>query len=590
MPPATETRAEFLVRIHDSFPEFIKALWDDRRLHKIAPINWVELDMCQYAATVGFGGVLACRGLGKTHLITAALTCYRLYRDCNRKILIPSKSHGHAKKIVSILRQWITLVPFLQHLQPIAGNGPDSVTQFQVGPARESLQPSVTAIGIDGQLEGNRAHSIFPDDVETKGNTETPESREDLDERVKEFKDILYPEVPGAEERAKDPVEIVYVGTYHHEESLYLKLGRDLKRGYKFRTYPIVYPQPDEDVMNLAPKLAAKLSSGEARPGDLVFPWRFDEANVIGKRAEGPHRFAMQHALLASLAEGDRYPLKLADLIVMDVPRAEAPVRVEYGQRRGTESTAIQGIRLLGVNSKDKLYEPFLLDKVSAPYTGTKGGLDPAGRGSDRTGLSIVSHLAGNLFVKCCLGLKGGADTEALDLIARTLRDHDCRDLYLETNIDAFGTYQTLLEAAIRRHFLEPNVNPMFPRGWKCSVTAEHATGQKELRIVGTLEPIISAHRLIVDRRVVEYEDGEPLDNQFQYQLARITRQRKCLDEDGKLDSLEKAVRAWNTSLGGNQSVAAERTRLQIQEDALRKAGILVKPRQSPRFFDLPTI
>jgi hypothetical protein len=581
---ATEQDA-ILDRITGDFGEFCKELWLDRGYDKVAPLSWAELDICSWIAggkgVPDFRGVLGPRGEGKTFKCCAK-AAWMLLRDVDRKILIVSKSHGHAKRIISLLRQWIEVVWFLQNLRPTPEQV-DSATQFQVGPARASLQPSVSAIGIDGQLEGNRAHTIIADDVETETNTETLESREDLDNRLGELKDILYPATK-LEGSAVDRPEIIYVGTYHHEESVYLKLA---DRGYAFRTWTLEYPELDGGQLNLAPKIKERMLNGEAQAGDLMFPARFDRENVNRKKSEGFTRYAMQHMLVATLSDTNRYPLRLSDLIVMDVPPTEANISVAYGQRDHNGSTAIEGIETYGFQG-DRLYRPAILSKETKVYSGTKAGIDPAGRGDDRTGLSIVSHLAGNLWVKACMGLTGGADTEALDLIAATLRQHDCRDAYFEHNIDTFGTYEQLLNAALRRHFLEPGEDDRFPSGWKCSLTPVRGGMQKEVRIITTLEPVITGHRLIVDRKVVEADKGEPQHCRFQYQLTRITKQRKCLKEDGKLDSLEIAVRAWENTLGVNQAVVAERSRLEVQEEALRKMGVHRRPKEPARWFTLP--
>lgn len=577
--------AAFVDRITSDFGEFCKELWIDRGYDKVAPLSWVELDMCDWIANgPQFRGVLGPRGEGKTHKV-CALSAWRLLRDCNRKIVIPSKSHTHAKKVVSLLREWLNNVWFLQHLCP-RPDQVDSATQFQVNGAKPSLQPSVTAIGIDGQLEGNRAHTIIPDDVETDTNTETLDSREDLDRRLGELKDILYPYNPNLPDAPVDPPEIVYVGTYHHEESVYIKLN---ERGYAFRTWTLEYPEPGGGQMNLAPKIIARLQSGENKPGDLMFPLRFDRDNVNQKKAEGYTRYAMQHMLVATLSDTNRYPLRLSDLIVMDVPTYQAPIVVEYGQQSNRGSTAIEDLPCYGFQG-DKLYAPIFLSPSNEhkAYSGTKAGIDPAGRGEDCTGLSIVSHLTGNLWLKGCYGLPGGVDTEAMDNIARLLRQHDCRDAYLEPNIDIFNTYEQLLNAALRRHFLEPGQDQRYPSGWKCSLTySPRAAQQKELRIIATLEPVVTGHRLIVDRRVLEADKHEPQHKRFQYQFTRITKQRKCLKEDGKLDSLEIAIRAWDHTLGVNQQAVAERSLLEVQEDHLRKAGILRKPKAAARWFNL---
>ena len=76
------------------------------------------------------------------------------------------------------------------------------------------------------------------------------------------------------------------------------------------------------------------------------------------------------------------------------------------------------------------------------------------------------------------------------------------------------------------------------------------STGQKEVRIVNTLLPLMTNHNLIVDYDVVledtsVSEEGLTLRSQSYslfYQMTRLTRDRGALEHDDRLDALSIAV------------------------------------------------
>lgn len=584
--PHADTRLRYEQNLYQNILFFAHELWIDRELHRKSPLSEIEEDIICYAA---FGpkkrGILAPRKLGKTTFVVALLTCWRLYRDPQRQILIPSKSHEHAKKIVRLIKGWLKTVPFLTHLYPRKNIEMDTATAFNVqGSLAAEKQASVTAIGIDGQLEGNRAHSVFPDDCETEGNTQTIEARDELDERVKEFFDILYDEMPLVDGKPNpqiipsiDPCEVCYVGTYHHEDSLYIRLSR---RGYAFQTWPIAYPTPNETVLNLAPFLARRLEDGTAKGGDPVYPHRFGPKEIDAKRQEGFLRFAMQHMLLCDLADKRRYPLKLADLIVLEVARNEAPIAVTWGVQNADGSTTDESITVDAIDPTDRLYRPIFIDKIYAPYTGTKAYIDPAGRGTDLTGYASVAMLHGVLWCKACLGFKGGADTASLDTIAEQCRANDARDVYYESNIDFAGTYGQLLGAALQRAFIKPGgtdpAGVFYPTGWTASLTPVHSgshMGHKELRVIAALEPIMSSHRLVMDPESLRHKRAEEPGHSLQYQLTRITKDRHSLAEDGKIDALAGCVAQWTASLAISPEQAAARHEQNRMDEYLTNAA-----------------
>ena len=491
-----------------------------------------------------------------------------------------SKAERHAKNIVSLIGQWLKDVWFLRHLRPAARGGNDkrskvdSAFRIQVGPARPSIQASITAIGIDGTLEGNRAHSIYPDDIETELNTQTPETRLWLFERCGEFKDILYPD----NKDLVDPTECCVIGTFHHEESVYERLSTI---DYLFRTWPLCCPQRDDQFINLAPMIEEGLRTGryeyttderyEDRP---LLGHRFKHDDIVSKR-KSRSRFDMQHMLKRNVKDTSRYPLRLSDLIVMDVLRDKAPVTVMYGKANSKGSTVLTDIPHLGTGD-DFLHGPAGVDAIWSPYARNIGYIDPAGRG-DRTGLCCLGVLNGLFFVKGLYGLDGGKTTTHLADIARLLRQHNCREVWYENNNDPNNTFGPALETELRKLFCDPG-HPQFQDGWQCSLETDHATRQKELRIIDAIEQVAGMHRLVVDTSVVRPEQNEPLENAFQHQYSKITKDRGALTEDAKLDALAGALRKVSDQAGTDPDKSRE---AQLDGDYERDSKMLKKLRAS---------
>ncbi len=538
----------YVSRLVNDFEFYMRELWQDRNLDRVAPLSPIEIDIADYAANGPFlRGVLAPRGTGKTHIV-AALTTWVLLRDINAKVLIVSKSATEAGKTLSLIRRWIGSVWFLKHLTP-NDKSRDAAVQFDVGGCRADRTASVTVRGIDGQLEGGRAHLIIADDVETTANTLTLDARSKLDERVKEFRDILY---PGLDDTARAH-GVVYIGTYHHEESLYLKLA---DRGYAFRTWPLVYPTPDERalMLNLSPVVADALDNGTAKPGQPTMPLRFDDGEVASRRAEGRTRFAMQHMLIARLGDDLAYPLKLQDLIVMGLNRDKAPLQVVWGTHDSIGSTFMQDIPSLGFGN-DAFRRPAMIGTEYADYQDVRMRIDPAGKGADKVGYAVAGTLAGYHYVLAAGGLHGGADPANITRLAEIARDFRVRTVTIESNFggDSFGR---LVQVEIARLAIKPNERPDYPNGWNAAVEAKHSVGQKELRILGALEPVMANHRLVWDVAVARNTD-------LQRQLTRITRQRNSLDHDDELESVAMVVADLAEELRIDPAKAADLIRRQ---------------------------
>ena len=170
--------------------------------------------------------IQAFRGVGKSW-ITTAYAVWRLYCNPDMKIMVVSASKQASDNFSVFALQLINGMPELRHLAPRADQRSAKV-QFDVGPARESKDPSLRSLGITGQLTGSRADLIIPDDIEVPNNSQTQQMREKLAEAVKEFDAILK---PGG--------EITFLGTPQCEQSIYNILPQ---RGYDIRIWPARFP------------------------------------------------------------------------------------------------------------------------------------------------------------------------------------------------------------------------------------------------------------------------------------------------------------------------------------------------------------
>ena len=96
-------------------------------------------------------------------------------------------------------------------------------------------------------------------------------------------------------------------------------------------------------------------------------------------------------------------------------------------------------------------------------------------------------------------------------------------------------------------------LKPILGKIYKCTMEEVKHSVQKERRICDTLEPPLTSHRLVVDRKVIEKDydstrhlpPEKALRYQLVYQMSRITRDRGSLAHDDRLDVLSMAVGYW---------------------------------------------
>lgn len=492
-----------------------------------------QRDMANYLQ-FGPGSTIlqAFRGVGKS-FVTSAFNVWCYDNDPQCKVMVVSANGQRATDFTQFVKRLILEIPELAHLRP-RHDQRQSTKALDVGPAIADHSPSLKSVGINGQLTGSRADVIIADDIEIPKNSFTVVLRERLAELVKEFDNVLKP-LPTS--------RVIYLGTPQTEMSLYNVLVRE--RGYHMRVWPSRIP---EDVSvyrgHLAPFVMDMIAKG-MKVGTPVDPERFNDATLLDKELKlGRSTFRLQFQLDTTMADGARYPLKLEDLIVMSVDMRNGPAELAWGKDPRTAQNDLQSVGFSG----DNYWGPIFTSEKFIPWQGCVLAIDPSGRGADETAYAVVRMLHGRLFLVASGGMRGGYTDENLTELANIAKLHSVSAVVIESNFGD-GMFGALLK-------------PYLTRIWPVSVEEARAVGQKETRIIQTLEPVMQQHRLVVARSVIEKDllDSEqhgPAYSLF-YQMTRITKDRGCLQHDDRLDALEMAVAYWLAQMEVDMDKAAQ--------------------------------
>jgi len=526
------------------FRNFLFVVWSHLNLPEPTPVQY---DIASYLQSEEKRIVIeAFRGAGKSY-ITSAFACHQLYLDSEVKILVVSASKIRADDFSTFTMRLIQEMPILQHLIPREGQRQSKIS-FDVGPAKASHSPSVKSGGITGQLAGSRADIIIADDIEIPNNSMTQTMRDKISEAVKEFDAILKPDG-----------RVVYLGTPQTEMSLYELLP---ERGYKARIWPARYPKGTIKYDNkLAPFIMDAVSRDSECLNKPTDPLRFNEDDLLERELSyGRSGFNLQFMLDTSLSDVNRYPLKLEDLVIMDIDNDKAPEKIVWGRDKDN-IVDIPNVGLPG----DFFYKPLETVGEYIDYTGSLMAIDPSGRGKDETAYAVVKMLNGYLYLIDFGGIEGGYSDNVLKTIAVLAKKYHTNYILVESN---FGD-------GMFTELLKPYVTKVHP------VTIEEVRHniQKEKRIVDTLEPVMNQHKLVIDRKALERDytsvQHYPPELQSRYMLAhqmtRLTKDKGSLVHDDRIDVLSMAVAYWVEQMAADADKQMKDRKSELLDKELEK-------------------
>lgn len=502
-------------KAREHFWAFVYIVWRSIDLPQPTPI---QIDIANYLQNPPKDRIIleGFRGVAKSFL-TCAYVVWRLWKERQLKILIVSASGDRADANARFIKRIIQTLPFLSDM--IAEKGQlDTQNIFDVGGVVPDISPSVKSIGITGQITGTRADILIADDVEVPKNSATQQQRDKLSEAVKEFDAILKPNG-----------QIIYLGTPQTESSLYNTLQ---DRGYIARIWPVLYPQlsrvEDNYGDSLAPSIWNKLKADPSLEGKPTDPLRFNEEEIAKRSLSyGKAGFALQYMLNTRLSDAEKYPLKVSDLIITNLDMKESSLKWSWAKGREQLLSDIPCTAMAG----DYYYSELSRSPETMPYQTTIMSIDPSGRGKDETVYAILKYLNGYLFLMDVGGFKEGYSDLTLTQMANRAKFWDVDIVVPEDNFGD-GMFTKLM-------------TPIFNRIHPCGIEPVTNRGQKELRMIDTLEPVMMRHKLIVNRPVVE-QDFKVFQQDYHYsliyQMTRLCRDKNALSHDDRLDALTIGV------------------------------------------------
>lgn len=356
--------------------------------------------------------------------------------------------------------------------------------------------------------------------MEVPSNSFTQVLRDQLFELAKEFDAVIKPNGT-----------IIYLGTPQNEMSLYNELQ---ERGYTAIIYPARYPYDDAHRAAYGDKLAKfiadKYDSDPKRyAGKPTDPLRFNEED-LQKRELSYRRagFLLQFMLDTSLSDADKYPLKLRDLIVGSFSLEEAPMKLTWLPDPARRLSLQEIPKVMGLKG-DAYYRCHTASPEMEKYTYKMMAVDPSGTGSDATAYCVLYYLNGYIYLMDSGGLKGGYSDIVLNKLAQVAKKYKVNEVVLEKNFGN-GMYTKLFEPVLKKVYST------------CGVSEVTSKGQKEVRIIDTLEPVLGSHKLIVTPECINKDIDSVPEGDYKYslfyQMTRITSDRGALVHDDSIDCL----------------------------------------------------
>ena len=330
----------------------------------------------------------------------------------------------------------------------------------------------------------------------------------------------------------------MFLGTPQTVFTVYRKLA---ERNYRPFVWPARYPRKASNYEGLlAPQLQEDVDSG-AVPWDVTDD-RFDDEDLIEREAAmGRSNFMLQFMLDTSLSDAEKFPLKMADLIVTSVNPDKCPESIVWCS---DPANVIKDAPTVGLPG-DYFYSPMQQVGDWLPYAETICSVDPSGRGSDETTAAYISQRNGFLYVHAMRAYRSGYSDETLLDILKGCKKYKASTLLIESN---FG--DGIVAELFKKHIQNLAMN--------IGIEETRANVRKEDRIIDALEPVLNQHRLVIDRSLIDWDyksnpDEAPerrLLYMLFYQMSRMCREKGAVRHDDRIDCLAQGVKYFTDAFG----------------------------------------
>ena len=502
-----------------------------------------------------YGMIQAQRSQAKSTIV-AMFAVWQLIHDCKHRVLIISAGSEVAAEIANWVIQIIMNWDQLECLRPDRQHGDRASSKafdihWQLKGAEKS--PSIACIGITANMQGRRADLLIPDDIESSKNGTTETQRQALEHLSKDFTSIC------------QKGRIMYLGTPQTVDSIYNNLPT---RGYEIRVWTGRVPTLEEAKHygdTLAPYIQGMMDDPnnmvgggvDGTRGQPTDPVLLGEELLVSKELDqGGAYFNLQHMLNTELSDELRHPLKTKNLVVMNFNTEKAPGEITW-MPSPDKRILCEG----KFTSKPQFYRPFTTSAELYKYEGKTMYVDTAGGGKngDETVAAVTYFLHGYIFLAEIMKLPGGYSQENYEALSKLAWKHQVNDIDVEKNF-GFGAFAAAWRPILMSTYKSMGAShcPRIEDVWE--------SGQKELRIIDTLEPLMARHRLIVHEDIIEYDydsvNRYPIEQResykFFHQMAKISREKGALIHDDSIDAVAGAVRKWVERVAVDEKVRME--------------------------------
>lgn len=269
----------------------------------------------------------------------------------------------------------------------------------------------------------------------------------------------------------------------------------------------------------------------------------------------------------------DRGPMRLSDLIVMNLDIDTVPVYIEWG---GNYTSRLD-------TRAESIFAPLFTASRSARYEDAVMTIDPSGKGKDETAYCVAKRYGNNYFILEVGGLAGGYNKNKKDRIGNSpevlkklvliAKKYKVNVIIVESNNDS--SFDVLMQQELEKH------------GKKYLILRTHHQHQnKEQRIIDFLHPLAVEHRLIIDRNALKEDfDSQPrndLHYKFFYQLMGVVEvdglnssnyfDKGKLKHDDRVDVVADAIRYLKA-----KKETPEKVRESIEDDKKLALGGNIK-------------
>lgn len=463
--------------------------------------------------------------------IARGYALYSLIHNPRLRVVLFTGESSLARKFSKAMIDLFYSMPELSFMLPDKRAGDrDSVEAFDIHHSLRGLDPhpSIAAKSLMSGIQGMRGDIILADDVETYSNSMSSVLREDLIQRFRDLPSIC------------TNGRIIVLGTHQTTESIYKQLP---DMGFKQRFWPGRVPTVDQRPWygeNLAPSIDAlyedpvnRTGCGmDGQQGIPTCPEYLGEDVLVGKeQVQGGPFFQLQHMLNPTLSDASRKPLRTEMIKVVSLPHVNTLPVVLHTV--GEEKIGEYGFTRVRVDPSEYQEKPYVIATIDPALGGVKSG--------DRTGYVVLGVVSGYAYILDAGSWKGGYSEELMTQWASTLSKYRPSQIIMESNAGNGIVTQTF--RPILQYHAQQN-------GWQVGLDDVRESGQKEVRGINRLVPVMGRGSLVVTEDAIKSHEASLADVEpklreafsLWYQINNVTYQRNSLLHDDAFDSLSLAI------------------------------------------------